>query len=86
MTEEQRPITEQPEGGEPSGEQDPAVEQEIVEATEEVSGLGSQVSDIETERDRYLELAQRTQADFENYRKRAAKESDVIDAEFEDKS
>jgi len=30
---------------------------------------------LEQERDRYLELAQRTQADFENYRKRAAKEA-----------
>ena len=74
MTEE-RPVTQQPEGGEPSGEQDAANEQEIVEATEEVSGLGSRVSDIESERDKYLELAQRTQADFENYRKRAAKEA-----------
>jgi molecular chaperone GrpE len=72
---EERPITQQPEGGEPSGEQEPANEQEIVEATEEVSGLGSRVSDVESERDRYLELAQRTQADFENYRKRAAKEA-----------
>ncbi|HXD57392.1 MAG TPA: nucleotide exchange factor GrpE [Thermoleophilaceae bacterium] len=74
MTKE-RPVTQQPEGGEPSGEQDAANEQEIVEATEEVSGLGSRVSDIESERDKYLELAQRTQADFENYRKRAAKEA-----------
>ena len=72
---EERPVTQQPEGGEPSGEQDAANEQEIVEATEEVSGLGSGVSDIESERDKYLELAQRTQADFENYRKRAAKEA-----------
>ena len=74
MTKE-RPVTQQPEGGEPSGEQDAANEQEIVEATEEVSGLGSRVSGIESERDKYLELAQRTQADFENYRKRAAKEA-----------
>jgi molecular chaperone GrpE len=29
----------------------------------------------ETERDKYLELAQRTQADFENYRKRMAREN-----------
>jgi molecular chaperone GrpE len=29
----------------------------------------------EAERDRYLELAQRAQADFDNYRKRAAKEA-----------
>jgi molecular chaperone GrpE len=31
--------------------------------------------DIAVQRDRYLALAQRTQADFENYRKRVAKES-----------
>jgi molecular chaperone GrpE len=74
---EERPVTQQPDAGEPSGEQDPAVEQEITAATDEVSGLGSQVSgsELEAERDRYLELAQRTQADFENYRKRAAKEA-----------
>ena len=75
MIDEERPITQQPDSGEPSGEQDPAAEQEMVDATEEVSGPRSQVSDIETERDKYLELAQRTQADFENYRKRAAKEA-----------
>jgi len=32
------------------------------------------VATLEAERDKYLELAQRAQADFENYRKRAAKE------------
>jgi molecular chaperone GrpE len=31
--------------------------------------------DLVAERDKYLELAQRTQADFENYRKRAAKDA-----------
>jgi molecular chaperone GrpE len=53
------------------------VEQEITAATDEVSGLGSRDSgsELEAERDKYLELAQRTQADFENYRKRAAKEA-----------
>ena len=74
MTEE-RPVTQQPDVGEPSGEQDPAAEQEMVEATEEASGLRPQASGLEAERDNYLELAQRTQADFENYRKRAAKEA-----------
>src|SRR5919197_1659696 len=33
------------------------------------------LDELRSERDRYLELAQRTQADFENYRKRAAKEA-----------
>jgi molecular chaperone GrpE len=34
-----------------------------------------QVAAIEDERDKYLALAQRTQADFENYRKRMAREN-----------
>jgi molecular chaperone GrpE len=84
---EERPVTQQPDSGEPSGEQDPAAEQEILEATESavsgqrsaVSGEGSADADplasLSAERDRYLELAQRTQADFENYRKRAAKDA-----------
>ncbi len=83
---EERPVTQQPDAGEPSGEQDPAVEKEIVEATEEAAkadrgpltadgGEGDTLSALSAERDRYLELAQRTQADFENYRKRAAKDA-----------
>ena len=75
---EERPVTQQPEAGEPSGEQDTAAEQEILEATEETTeGSAEQAdpqSDLAAERDKYLELAQRTQADFENYRKRAAKD------------
>jgi molecular chaperone GrpE len=85
---EERPVTQQPDAGEPSGEQDPAAEKEMLEATEEVAGRRSQVAGdagsdesgdplaaVSAERDRYLELAQRTQADFENYRKRAAKDA-----------
>jgi molecular chaperone GrpE len=75
VIDEERPTTQQPEGGEPSGEQDPAAEQEMVEATEEASGSRPEAPGLEAERDKYLELAQRTQADFENYRKRAAKEA-----------
>jgi molecular chaperone GrpE len=33
------------------------------------------LEDVEDERDKYLALAQRTQADFENYRKRMAREN-----------
>jgi molecular chaperone GrpE len=51
----------------------------MVEATDEVAGRRSQVAGDEgsaSEADpQYLELAQRTQADFENYRKRAAKDA-----------
>jgi molecular chaperone GrpE len=75
---EEQPITQQPESGEPSGEQDPAAEKEMVEATEQATGHRPQATedgDLAAERDRFLDLAQRTQADFENYRKRAAKDA-----------
>jgi molecular chaperone GrpE len=88
VSEQERPVTQQPEGGEPSGEQDAAAEQEMVEATDEVAGGSSPVAEeegsaeeadptaeLKAERDKYRELAQRTQADFENYRKRAAKDA-----------
>jgi molecular chaperone GrpE len=75
---EEQPITQQPEGGEPSGEQDPSAEREMVEATDQTSDVGPETpdsGDLQAERDKYLDLAQRTQADFENYRKRAAKDA-----------
>jgi molecular chaperone GrpE len=95
VIEERDPITQQPEGGEPSGEQSAAAEREMLEATEAAAaeGVGSRVSgagdgdsdpaprtsdpaaELQAERDKYLDLAQRTQADFENYRKRAAKDA-----------
>jgi molecular chaperone GrpE len=37
--------------------------------------LDALVADTKRERDEYLELAQRTKADFENYRKRAARDA-----------
>jgi molecular chaperone GrpE len=37
--------------------------------------LAELLSDVERERDEYLDLAQRTKADFENYRKRVAREA-----------
>ena len=85
---DERPVTQQPDSGEPSGDQDVGAEREIIEATEEQSAVGSPQSaeddsadrglrsaDLVAERDKYLDLAQRTQADFENYRKRAAKDA-----------
>jgi molecular chaperone GrpE len=63
---EEEPVTSRDEAGEPSGEEDPANEQEILEETEEASS--EQPED-------YLALAQRIQADFENYRKRAVREA-----------
>jgi molecular chaperone GrpE len=65
---EEEPVTSRDEAGEPSGEEDPANEQErIVEEPEEI---------VEEPED-YLALAQHVQADFENYRKRAVREAAV---------
>jgi molecular chaperone GrpE len=52
----------EPEHGEPEGEEPEAEEED-------------ELSVALRERDEYLSLAQRTQADFENFRKRAAKEA-----------
>ena len=64
VPEEQLP-TSRDEADEPSGEEDPANE---VEALDPLAAA-------QRERDEYLDLARRAQADFENYRKRAAKEA-----------
>ncbi len=37
--------------------------------------LDALLADVRRERDEYLEIAQRARADFENYRKRAAREA-----------
>ena len=63
---EEEPVTSRDEAGEPSGEEDPANEEEAFRDKEEASS---------DEPENYLELAQRVQADFENYRKRAAREA-----------
>jgi molecular chaperone GrpE len=68
------PVTSRDEGGEPSGEEDPANEQEALRDKEEAEAEDPLAS-AERERDEYLDLARRTQADFENYRKRAAREA-----------
>jgi molecular chaperone GrpE len=62
---EEEPVTSRDEAGEPSGEEDPENEEQGLRDKEEA----------ERQRDEYLDLAQRTQADFENYRKRAAREA-----------
>jgi molecular chaperone GrpE len=64
---EEEPPTSRDEGGEPSGEEDPANEQEALDAKE--------AAETEEQPEDYLALAQRIQADFENYRKRAAREA-----------
>ena len=45
---------------------------------EEASGIGSEVVALRQERDHFLDLAKRAQADFENFRKRSA--TQVADA------
>jgi molecular chaperone GrpE len=69
---EEEPPTSRDEGGEPSGEEDPANEQQAMDDKEEAAEAEAEAEDP---RDQYLELAQRIQADFENYRKRAAREA-----------
>jgi molecular chaperone GrpE len=64
----QQPITSRDEADEPSGEEDPANEQELLEEKEAAEEAPDEPED-------YLAIAQRIQADFENYRKRAAREA-----------
>ena len=52
----------------------PVPEEEVQEATELAGDLDELVRTA-AQRDEYLALAQRTQADFENYRKRVAREA-----------
>ena len=66
---EEEPVTSRDEAGEPSGEEDPANEQERIEEKEEAEEQPAEQPED------YLALAQRIQADFENYRKRAAREA-----------
>jgi molecular chaperone GrpE len=65
---EEEPVTSRDEAGEPSGEEDPANEQQAMEDKETAEEA------VEAPED-YLALAQRVQADFENYRKRAVREA-----------
>jgi molecular chaperone GrpE len=71
---EEELATSRDEAGEPSGEEDPANEERILEETEEAASEDP-LARAQRERDEYLDLARRAQADFENYRKRAAKEA-----------
>ena len=88
MTEDQE-TTEEAEGTVPSADPSaPGREAEEADGTlgisepsadgaDEVSAdLDALLADTQKERDEYLELAQRARADFENFRKRAARESE----------
>ncbi len=78
---EEEPVTSRDEAGEPSGDGDPAVEREILdqkeraEAEPDADAPEDPLAQAQRERDEYLDLARRAQADFENYRKRAAREA-----------
>ena len=65
---EEEPVTSRDEAGEPSGEEDPGNEEERIVEDEPEEQPEERPED-------YLALAQRIQADFENYRKRAAREA-----------
>jgi len=67
-------VTSRDEADEPSGDEDPANEQELLEEKEQAEAEDP-LARAQRERDEYLDLARRAQADFENYRKRAAKEA-----------
>ena len=72
------PVTSRDEAGEPSGDEDPSNEEQRLaekEAAEADVDAEDPLARAERERDEYLALAQRAQADFENYRKRAAREA-----------
>jgi molecular chaperone GrpE len=84
----EEPVTSRDEADEPSGEEDPANEQERFAEKQAAEDGAAPSQDAapeaeaedphtraERERDEYLDLARRSQADFENYRKRAAKEA-----------
>jgi molecular chaperone GrpE len=89
---EDEPVTSRDEAGEPSGEEDPANEQQAMEAKESIAPPRAEpaasrtaeaaeaepedpLASAQRQRDEYLDLARRAQADFENYRKRAAREA-----------
>ena len=81
MIEEQIPeeATAQPDPAEPAGDQDPGTEKQYDEAKEEAADQAASAEpaaepDPAADAARYLELAQRTQAEFENFRKRATRD------------
>ena len=51
---------------------------EVEESEPQAPTLDDQLAALTAERDEYLDLAQRVQADFENYRKRAAREQERL--------
>jgi molecular chaperone GrpE len=80
--EDDAPVTSRDEADEPAGDEDASNEAEREAETERADSVEEEEAEDEDplalaqrERDEYLDLAKRSQADFENYRKRAAKEA-----------
>jgi molecular chaperone GrpE len=57
---------------------DELTDTEVGESEPEAPTLDDQLAMLASERDEYLDLLQRVQADFENYRKRAAREQERL--------
>jgi molecular chaperone GrpE len=74
-TEAEATPTVRDDAAEPAGEQDPANEAERVATEPADDEPEDELTVALRERGEYLALAQRTQADFENYRKRAARDA-----------
>ena len=55
---------------------DDVVENDTVSALDDDTDVHDELSDVERERNEYLDTLQRLQAEFENYRKRVAKSSE----------
>jgi molecular chaperone GrpE len=82
MTDTKQTVEEQAPGaaGAPADDAGPAAQPPIpdgegADEASEVEGDLDELVGVAAQRDEYLALAQRTQADFENYRKRVARES-----------
>jgi molecular chaperone GrpE len=72
MVEERRATESVEEQADPTADQaEPKADEAGAQVAEDLDALG----EVKRERDEYLELAQRTRADFENYRKRVAAEA-----------
>jgi molecular chaperone GrpE len=72
------PVDEEP--ARPPQESEEAAQEAAEQAAERVDEDLDELTQTKKERDEYLELAQRTRADFENYRKRAAREAEEAGA------
>jgi molecular chaperone GrpE len=76
MSDEERPISDEVVDAEVVEPEEPSAEQADGNgAADQVERDLDELGETKRERDEYLELAQRTKADFENYRKRVAKET-----------